>query len=292
VLVGRFLGVPLKMHWSLLALMAVYVAAGQGYQMALGFLAVLSHELAHVVAARVLGLDVESVELLPFGGVARLAGLDAEDAARQSLVAMAGPLSSLVLAAVAVTVPMVLPVNPDLLRFFVVVNVGLALFNLVPAGPLDGGRLWRALRSMRVGYAAARREVRRVAEVAALLLVAWCLLLAAFGVLWWQAVVLAGFLWWAARRPDEGAAWPVRDLADRRAALGKRSVWMVEDFAVRADAPLSQVLSAMRPKKMHRVAVLTPAQDLLGVVWERELLAALERDGPSAPVSSLIHRHN
>lgn len=289
---GRVLGVPLKLHWSLLVVMAAYVAAGQGYQMALGFLAVFGHELAHVAVARILGMDVDGVELLPFGGVARLSGLDSEDPARQSLVAMAGPLSSLLLAAIAVSVPMLWPVNPILLKFFVEVNVGLALFNLIPAGPLDGGRLWRALRASRVGYRQARQEVRRVAEVAALALVAWFFLLAAFGVLWWQAVLLAAFLWWAAHRPDEGAAWAVRDLAVREAAWHHRSVWLVEDFAVREDAPLAEVLAAMRPRKVHRVAVLTAGQDMLGTVWERDLLEGLAQSGPQTPVRQLVHRHN
>lgn len=287
---GRVLGVPLKVHWSVLVLMAVYVLAGQGFQMALGFLAVLGHELAHVAAARVLELEVEGVELLPFGGVARLSGLDSEDPARQAMVAMAGPLSSLVLAALAVTVPQLWPVNPVLLEFFVWVNVGLALFNLLPAAPLDGGRLWRALRASRVGYAQAHREVRRVAEVAAWVLSGWFFLLAAFGVFWWQVLVLGGFLWWAARRPDGRAAWAVRDLAVRRAAWERQSVWLVEDVAVREDAPLGDVLSAMRPKKLHRVAVLTPGQDLLGTVWEQDLLATLKASGPTTPVRHLVRR--
>lgn len=290
MLVGRVLGVPLKLHASLLVLMAVYVLAGQGFQMALGFLAVLGHELAHVAAARVLGLDVEAVELLPFGGVARLSGLDSEDPARQAMVAMAGPLSSLLLAAVAVTVPLVWPVNAQLLHFFVFVNVGLALFNLLPAAPLDGGRLWRALRASRVGYAQARREVRRVAEVGAAVLVGWFFLLAVFGVFWWQVVVLGVFLWWAARRPDGGAAWPVRDLAVRAAAWQRQSVWLVEDVAVRDDARLGDVLSAMRPKKLHRVAVLSPGQEVLGTVWERDLLATLATSGPATPVRQLVRR--
>ncbi len=290
MLVGRVLGVRLKLHASLLLLMAVYVLAGQGVQMALGFLAVLGHELAHVAAARVLGLDVDGVELLPFGGVARLAGLDSEDPARQALVAMAGPLSSLLLAAVAVTVPLVWPVNGQLLHFFVLVNAGLALFNLLPAAPLDGGRLWRALRASRVGYAQARQEVRRVAEVGAAVLVGWFFLLAAFGVFWWQVVVLGVFLWWAARRPDGGAAWPVRDLAVRAAAFQRRSVWLVEDVAVREDAPLGDVLSAMRPKKLHRVAVLSPGQEVLGTVWEQDLLATLAKSGPATPVRQLVRR--
>lgn len=287
---GRVLGVPLKIHWSVLIVMAVYVLAGQGFQMALGFLAVLGHELAHVAAARALGLEVDGVELLPFGGVARLSGLDSEDPARQAMVAMAGPLSSLVLAALAVSVPLVWPVNSGLLQFFVWVNVGLALFNLLPAAPLDGGRLWRALRASRVGYAQARREVRRVAEVAAWTLSGWFFLLAAFGVFWWQVLVLGGFLWWAARRPDGGAAWAVRDLAVRRAAWDRQSVWLVEDVAVREDAPLGAVLSAMRPKKLHRVAVLSPAQELLGTVWEQDLLATLKTSGPTTPVRQLVER--
>jgi len=118
---------------------------------ALAFLAsLLAHELAHALVARRNGVEVEGITLWLLGGVARLRG-GARTPAAEFRIAGVGPLTSLVLAglflAAAVAARLAgaggLPVA--VLDYLAVINVSLAVFNLIPASPLDGGRLLRAL---------------------------------------------------------------------------------------------------------------------------------------------------
>ncbi|MBM7808603.1 Zn-dependent protease [Geodermatophilus bullaregiensis] len=118
---------------------------------AAAFLAsLLAHELAHALVARRNGVEVEGITLWLLGGVARLRG-GARTPGAEFRIAGVGPLTSLVLGALFMAAAVLarlagaggLPVA--VLDYLAVINVSLALFNLVPAAPLDGGRLLRAL---------------------------------------------------------------------------------------------------------------------------------------------------
>ena len=128
---------------------AAYVLAGLAA--AVAFLAsLLAHEMAHALVARRNGVEVEGITLWLLGGVARLKG-GARSAGAEFRIAGVGPLTSLVLGALFGGCALLarglgadgLPVA--VLDYLAGINVLLALFNLVPAAPLDGGRLLRAL---------------------------------------------------------------------------------------------------------------------------------------------------
>lgn len=126
----------------------VYYAAGTAAALLL-FLSVLLHELSHASVARTRGVEVESITLFIFGGVAQM-GMDARTAADEFLLTAAGPLCSLLLGATfwglgqagqAVGAPDAALLVTNTLA---VVNVALAVFNMIPGFPLDGGRIFRS----------------------------------------------------------------------------------------------------------------------------------------------------
>jgi Zn-dependent protease len=173
---GRIAGIRVAANWTLLIVVALLVLglaggvfpreypglAASWYLVAalvgaiLFLVSLLAHELAHALVARRAGIAVESITFWLFGGVARLAG-DAGTPAAALWIALVGPLTSLALAgvfAVAASVlrgaeaPSVVAGVPGWLAW---TNLGLALFNLLPGAPLDGGRVLRALLWMRNG---------------------------------------------------------------------------------------------------------------------------------------------
>jgi Zn-dependent protease len=108
---------------------------------------ILIHELSHAVVARAHGLDATRITLFVFGGVAQI-GSEAQKPSAEFQIAIAGPLASLVLAGVLAAVARNLhPGHSGLAGvwgFLAVINIVLTVFNLIPAFPLDGGRLLRA----------------------------------------------------------------------------------------------------------------------------------------------------
>lgn len=174
--IGRIAGVRVGVNWSVLVIFTLVViglAAGRfpithpGFSdaaylfagVATGlvfFLSLLAHELAHAVIARRNGVEVEGITLWMLGGVATLEGEPADPGA-DLRIAVAGPATSILLAALFGLVALALDVA-DLSTLLVgavawlaLINILLAGFNLVPAAPLDGGRILRALWWWRTG---------------------------------------------------------------------------------------------------------------------------------------------
>src|SRR5216684_3327025 len=159
---GKIFGIEIGINWSLVFVFALITwtiatevlpidVPGQGalaYWVAgvvgsIAFYAcLLSHELAHALVARRYGVKVGGITLWLFGGVARLDG-EPPSAGTEGLIAGVGPLTSLAVALIAFLLSF-LPIPglvADLFAWLAVVNVALAVFNLIPAFPLDGGRL-------------------------------------------------------------------------------------------------------------------------------------------------------
>lgn len=197
---GRIAGVDVAASWSLLVILglitwtlgagvlpvaapgtpAAAVWATAAVTAVAFFACLLAHELAHAVVARSAGMRVDGITLWMFGGVSRLAG-DAPDARTEQRVAVAGPLTSaglgvglIAIAALAdvVRAPDVIVAATAWLGFM---NGLLALFNLLPAYPLDGGRVLRAIVWRRTG------DRRRATVIAATTGVAFGYVLVALG---------------------------------------------------------------------------------------------------------------
>jgi Zn-dependent protease/CBS domain-containing protein len=137
------------------------------------FAGVVLHELGHSVVAMRFGLPIDSITLWIFGGIAKLTGMP-EDWRREFAIAIAGPIVSVALGGVCGVAYLAVPDSVPAVRFVVgylaVMNVALAVFNLLPAFPMDGGRVLRALLSRTRPYARATKIAADVGKGFALLM--------------------------------------------------------------------------------------------------------------------------
>ncbi|MEQ9336503.1 MAG: site-2 protease family protein [Miltoncostaeaceae bacterium] len=234
---GRLFGVRLGVNWSVLALLGLLMwllatevfpetnpglSADAHFAMAVVaalafFGSIVLHELGHAVQARRDGMAVDGITLWLFGGVASFRG-GFPSAAAEFRIAAAGPAVSALLAAVFLGV-WYLPGIPEAIAGVVgwlgVINVALLIFNLIPALPLDGGRLLRAA-IWRVGgdFRRATRISARIAQVLAIGLVALGLFIALTlgGISGLWLALIAWFLLQAARSElamaERAATWP------------------------------------------------------------------------------------
>jgi Zn-dependent protease len=187
---GRLFGIDVRVHPTFLILLGwvglSHVATGAGWAAVLGELGfllllfgiVVLHELGHALAARRYGIRTRDITLLPFGGIARLERIP-EEPGKELVIALAGPAVNVALAAGLFGV-MFLASSIDLFatpslfdgelpaRLFWV-NVWLAAFNMIPAFPMDGGRVLRALLAFRGDYLQATRVAAGIGQGIALL---------------------------------------------------------------------------------------------------------------------------
>jgi Zn-dependent protease/predicted transcriptional regulator len=166
LLIGRILGIPIYVHasWVIIFVLITTSLAGQFTQQhpqwtnaqhwiigiatsLLFFASVVFHELSHSMVARAYKIRVDSITLFVFGGVARITS-EPSHAMQEFNIAIAGPIASLFLSAVFYSVTLFFPYNTmvgALGTWLSETNFALALFNLLPGFPLDGGRIFRAI---------------------------------------------------------------------------------------------------------------------------------------------------
>ena len=186
--IGKVAGTVVRIHLTFLLFLAwifaaSYAAGGAATAwntllfILLLFLCVLLHEFGHIFTARYFGVSTPYVTLLPIGGVAQLERIP-EEPWEEFLIAIAGPLVNVVITLLLVFIAgahlqtsaadAVDNTQISMIDRLAIVNLFLALFNLIPAFPMDGGRVLRALLASRMGYvrateiAAHDRPVRRL----------------------------------------------------------------------------------------------------------------------------------
>ena len=166
---GRIAGVRILVNTWFVVIVVLFVLAGLAFKAGLVFISLLWHELAHILVAAALGYRVREVELLPFGGVARIERLGEAGAGEELLLGAAGPAASLFLAA-ALQYLSLFGGWPEEAAFFLTANLTIGLFNLLPALPLDGGRILRAALSPSLGGRRATAVVVGVSRLTATVL--------------------------------------------------------------------------------------------------------------------------
>jgi Zn-dependent protease len=187
ITLGHFFGIPLKLHWTFALLIAyvIYIVYIHDSYLFLAyiffmFLCVVLHEYGHALMARHYSIKTKDIILSPIGGVARLAQLP--DKPKQELaIAFAGPLVNLILSILLGVYLIAVENNVSLLyfdffasngwtdyiRLAFITNVALFALNLIPAFPMDGGRVLRALLAIRMGKSKATMWASRIGRVLA-----------------------------------------------------------------------------------------------------------------------------
>lgn len=188
--IGTFFGIPVMVHWTffLLFLWVAYAGTGrvfgwQAYIMESGlilalFICVVLHEFGHALTARRFGVETRDIILSPIGGVARLERLP-EKPLHEFYIAIAGPLVNILIAIILSPFLLFFDLGKFIqtpyrellsdLNFFlpwlIVTNLILAIFNLVPAFPMDGGRVFRSLLAIWIGRLKATRVASTTAQI-------------------------------------------------------------------------------------------------------------------------------
>jgi Zn-dependent protease/CBS domain-containing protein len=252
------------------------------------FLCVLLHEFGHVFAARRYGVQTPDITLLPIGGVARLERIP-EKPSEELVVALAGPAVNVVIAALLFLALGGLPSMGDgtqvqnpgvgLLGRLAWVNISLVVFNLIPAFPMDGGRVLRALLAYRLGYARGTRIAAGVGQAVAFALG----LLGLFGNP--LLIFIALFVYMGAA--SEASAAQMRD-ASRGMIASDAAETRFQ--ALPPTATVEDAVEGLLSSSQHDFPVVDGAGRLRGVVTRDDMIRSLRERGPDAPVLEVMRR--
>jgi Zn-dependent protease len=236
------------------------------------FLSVLLHELGHALAARRYGIATRRITLWLLGGVAQLERIPQEPL-KELGVAVAGPLVSFALALLFWLLRQGEGVAGFLTHYLALVNLTLGLFNLLPALPLDGGRVFRALLALRKPYLQATRQALALSQAVALAL-------GLFGLVAFNPfLVLMAFFVYMASRADAEATL----LAQALEGLRVRDLMTQDPIVLAPGLPAGELLRLSLLHKVSGFPVVAEGR-VLGVVG----LEHLEGADPEAPLERYL----
>ena len=297
--IGKIAGIDLYVHFTFLLLLGwvgfqsyearrplASVAIGVTYILVLFGIIVL-HELGHALAARRYGIPTRDITLLPIGGVARLERMP-DDPKQELVVALAGPAVNVVLAA---SLFAGLSIAGELLNWNVLrapgatfmnqlmwVNILLAVFNMIPAFPMDGGRVLRALLAMKMDYV-------RATSLAASIGQGLAVLFALAGLFYNPMLIfIALFVWLGAEAEAKQVA-----LGSVLSGIPVQNA-MVTRFAVlRPEQTIADAVAIAQGGFQHDFPVMEGEQ-LVGLVPRHLLMEALEKNALEVPVGQVMLR--
>jgi stage IV sporulation protein FB len=287
--IGHLFGIPVRVHATFPLILVLYAAvawttgsAADALLAAMLVLAVFAcvvlHELGHSLVIRRYGIAVRDIVLFPIGGVARAESIP-EQPAQEIRVAVAGPAVNVVIAAIlfaALAVGAIPPRAGDFVADLAWVNAALVVFNLVPAFPMDGGRILRGVLALRAPYLTATRRARDVGQLIAIVFIAGAFVDPSLVML----ALIAAFVF-AAGTMEE------RVVRTRLRLDGHRVGDLVEPGApvLARDAPVASAVAHLGRGRVFAVA--GESGSLAGVVAAEDLLHAVRAGRADAPLASI-----
>jgi len=282
-------GIQIILNDYFILLLLAYGMLGVFPHALLAFTVVLGHELSHTWVAEKAGLKVKEVELFPFGGVARLAGGLEYNPSLEIKVAFAGPLSNFFLLFLGLLARRYVNWNGYYWQLFQTINLTMGLFNLLPAFPLDGGRILRALLSYRLGIAEATYRTCLWGKYCSLGLVLLGLLSLYSGFSDLNIIVVAVFIYYAASKQEEANLYVfLLYLLRKNKEFNDQEVIGVKKLVAFSNATIKSVLPKFRTGKYHIVTVLTKEGRIQGEVTEHQIVDALFTKGSSCELGKLL----
>ena len=251
------------------------------------FACVVAHEFGHALMARQFGIRTPDITLLPIGGLARLERMP-EKPGQEILVALAGPAVNLVIALVLilflgaqVDVDAIEELDNPALGFaarLAAVNLFLALFNLIPAFPMDGGRVLRAVLAIRLDRSKATRVAATIGQGLAF----------GFGFLGLMAgnpmlVFIAIFIYLAA-----GVEAQTTGLKEAARTMGVREAMITRFEALGPHSSVGDAANALIRTTQHEFPVIDGSGRLRGVLTRNAMIRALHQHGPNHPVLDVM----
>lgn len=300
---GRYAGIKVQIHWTfwlLFLFVGVMVFAGDGglddlfwhllFICAL-FFCVILHEFGHALTAKKYNIKTRSITMLPIGGVASLEEMP-EDPKQEFFIAIAGPLVNVVL---AILLYFIVPVDefagqdPETLEeqlatinagnflfYLLIMNVALVLFNMLPAFPMDGGRIFRALLSMKFGRIQATRIASGMGKFMALIFFIFGLFYSVI------LAVIAVFIYFGAH--SENIMIQQLSLLEGNSV---RDAMITKYSVLDPDAPLSAAIDKILASTEQNFIVASNG-DVQGVLYMEDLASALKSNGKDIKVREVM----
>lgn len=286
-------GISINIHVTFLLLLVLFLSGGIKWLVLMVgvFCFVTLHELCHSLVARHFGIGVREITLLPIGGVASMTSMP-EKPSQEFFISIVGPLFNLSIVAIFY-IPLKNLLGADVLfhrpfstatwpltiAYLYWINLILAVFNLIPAFPMDGGRVLRALLAQRIGY-------QRATKIAVNLGHLFALVFAYFGIVGFNIILIAIaiFIYIAASNEELQV-----DLKETLKKFRVRDILSPDFLTVNGETTLAKVLELIFHSHQEDFPVVEQ-DEIVGFVTRQEIITSIHTIGMQASVRDIMRK--
>lgn len=283
-------GVELKINLLFFVICFLFALVGNLARVLITFSVVFLHELGHVLMAYHYQIKIKKIEILPFGGVAELKDSFEVDPKIERKVALAGPLVNLGLVLLTSLLIRYDFLNNKAALFFITCNLGIGLFNLLPALPLDGGRILRASIASFYGYWKATHYTLRITQVFAVLMGVLAFISWFMGQTSMITLVIAFFVYFAALKEEEQSIYVlIKYLTRKKEKLISLKIVPGQQYIVLGETRISKLLKIIHPTTFTQFLVYDRDYQFLGILNENKVVDAFFQEGKNVPIRELLN---
>lgn len=289
----KLFGISINIHVTFLLLLIFFLSGGiKWLVLLLGvFCFVTLHEICHSLVARSYGIEVREITLLPIGGVASMSSMP-EKPSQEFFISIAGPLFNLIVVAVFY-IPLKRLLGPEVLfyrpfstatwpltlAYLYWINLILAIFNLIPAFPMDGGRVLRSLLAQRMGY-------QRATKVAVNLGHLFALGFAYFGIVGFNIILIAIaiFIYVAASNEELQV-----DLKETLKKFRVKDILSTDFFTLNSDTTLAKVMELILHSHQEDFPVVENGETI-GFITRYDIMTGINSLGQETAVKEVMRK--
>jgi len=284
--------ISINIHATFFLLILLFLTGGLKWIVVmLGvFFFVTVHELCHSLVARAFGIKVREITLLPIGGVASMTKLP-EKPLHEFLISIAGPLSNIAVVLIffypvkyiigeeALFHPLSTATWPLTVAYIYWINIVLAGFNLIPAFPMDGGRMLRAVLAAKLGYQRATRFAATLGHI-------FAIVFAYFGIVRFNLIMIAIaiFIYMAASSEEVQV-----DIKETLKKFKVRDILPHDFYTLTADTVLSKALELVFRSHQEDFPVLD-GKELAGFVTRQDMMSGVHRFGTDVLIRDIMRK--
>ena len=274
----------------MLALLIPAAFFGYFFALVAGFVSVLYHELCHAIAAKMFGIRTERIDFSPFGALCVTDSAPSPKAA--FFIALVGPLSNLLMAQLLLLLYKLWPVPA--ISMFIVANLGIGFFNLLPAYPLDGGRMLHILLTPLFGFERAKRLCCYIGILLAVLILGFAVYNALLiHVVNLSFLLIGGMLLFMARRQLQYDVYTALQRSQRKRKMLYTRPIEAKQIAASDKTIAMDLLKRLQSGQFLTAYVLDDGMKVRGILDETEILDGIVRFGSTTTLKKILdHQQN
>lgn len=272
----------------MLVIFILYFFYGYIVEVIIMFITVFIHELSHNAVAKLYGLEINEVELFPFGGVARHNNLRMMSPKEEMVICIIGPLCNLIIM-LFFTLLKNLYLNSYIINYIIKVNKLMFLLNIAPVFPLDGGKVARSLLSLFIGYKSATNKLVYSTYFICTFIILYDILNGIIKLEITYLSIVAVFTIVAAKKEREMAAFVfISGIMRKKDELKKTKISKVHFLVCLTSVNIKEAIEYILPSRYHIFILINNNGETIGTITEIQLIDGIYRYGYDITLEKLL----